>query len=80
MHDGKGGKDRTVPLPETMLPALRAQLEAVKALHQRDLERNSAGVFLVNAVESQSTHAAQECIWQWFCPAKQLTSVQKTEE
>ena len=80
IHDGKGGKDRTVPLPATMLPALRAQLEAVKELHQRDLERNSAGVFLVNALESQYTHAAQECIWQWFCPAKQLTSVQKTEE
>jgi site-specific recombinase XerD len=28
MHDGKGGKDRTVPLPDTMLPALRAPLDA----------------------------------------------------
>jgi integron integrase len=80
IHDGKGGKDRTVPLPETMLPELQAQLEALKDLHQRDLERNYAGVFLVNALESKYTHAAKECIWQWFFPAKQLTSVQKTEE
>jgi integrase len=50
MHDGKGGKDRTVPLPDTMLPALRAQLDALKELHQRDLERDDAGVFLVNAL------------------------------
>ena len=49
IHDGKGGKDRTVPLPKTILPELRAQLEALKDLHQRDLERNFAGVFLVNA-------------------------------
>jgi len=49
IHDGKGGKDRTVPLPETILPELRAQLEALKDLHQRDLERDYAGVFLVNA-------------------------------
>ena len=80
IHDGKGGKDRTVPLPETILPELRAQLEALKELHQRDLERNYAGVFLVNALENKYTHAAKEFIWQWFFPAKQLTYVQKTEE
>jgi site-specific recombinase XerD len=33
MHDGKGGKDRTVPLPNTILPALRAPREALKDLH-----------------------------------------------
>ena len=80
MHDGKGGKDRTVPLPNTILPALRAQLEALKDLHQRDLERDYAGVVLVNALERKYTHAAKEFIWQWFFPAKQLTSLQKTEE
>jgi integron integrase len=80
IHDGKGGKDRTVPLPETILPELRAQLEALKDLHQRDLERDYAGVFLVNALERKYKHAAKEFIWQWFFPAKQLTSLQKTEE
>jgi site-specific recombinase XerD len=49
IHDGKGGKDRTVPRPETILPALRAQLASLKDLHQRDLERDYAGVLLVNA-------------------------------
>jgi integron integrase len=80
IHDGKGGKDRTVPLPETILPELRAQLEALKELHQRDLERDYAGVFLVNVLEKKYTHAAKEFIWQWFFPAKQLTYLQKTEE
>ena len=49
IHDGKGGKDRTVPLPETILPELRAPLASLKDLHPRDLERDYAGVFLVNA-------------------------------
>jgi site-specific recombinase XerD len=49
IHDGKGGKDRTVPLPDTILPDLRAHLESLKDLYQRDLERDYAGVFLVNA-------------------------------
>jgi integrase len=51
--DGKGGKDRTVPLPATILPALRAQLASLKDLHQRDLERDDAGVWRVNALERQ---------------------------
>jgi len=80
IHDGKGGKDRTVPLPETILPELRAQLESLKDLHQRDLERDYAGVFLVNALEKKYRHAAKEFIWQWFFPAKQLTYLQQTEE
>ncbi|MCP4399882.1 MAG: hypothetical protein GY801_21575 [bacterium] len=29
VHDGKGQKDRTVPLPETILPELQAQLDFV---------------------------------------------------
>jgi len=49
--DGKGQKDRTVPLPATMLPALRAPLASLKDLHPRDLERDDAGVLLVNACE-----------------------------
>jgi integron integrase len=80
IHDGKGGKDRTVPLPETILPELRAQLESLKDLHQRDLERDYSGVFLVNVLEKKYKHAAKEFIWQWFFPAKQLTYLQKTEE
>jgi integron integrase len=80
IHDGKGGKDRTVPLPETILPELRAQLESLKDLHRRDLERDYAGVFLVNALEKKYKRAAKEFIWQWFFPAKQLAYLQKTEE
>jgi integrase len=79
LHDGQGGQDRTVPRPDTRLPDLRAPLEAVPELHHRGLERNSAGVFLVHAFESKDTQAAKECIWPWCFPAKQLTSVPKTE-
>jgi integrase len=80
IHDGNGQQDRTVPLPATILPELRAPLASLKDLHQRDLERDYAGVLLMNALENKYTHAAKEFIWQWFFPAKQLTSLQKTEE
>lgn len=80
VHDGKGQKDRTVPLPETILPELRAQIESLKDLHQCDLDQNYAGVFLVNALENKYKNAAKEFVWQWFFPAKQLSYVQDKEE
>ena len=78
IDDGKGGKDRTVPLPETILPELRMQLEPLKDLHRRDLGRGYSGLFLMNALENKYKNAAKEFIWQWFFPARQLTCIQKT--
>ena len=80
VHDGKGQKDPTVPLPERILPELRGHLESLKDLHQQDMDRGYAGVFLVNALEQKYQKAAKEFVWQWFFPAKQLTYIQKTEE
>jgi hypothetical protein len=36
-RNGKGGKDRIVPLPERLRAPLESHLERVKALHDRDL-------------------------------------------
>jgi len=33
VHDGNGQKDRTVPLPMTLVPDLKKQLELVKNQH-----------------------------------------------
>lgn len=80
VHDGKGQKDRTVPLPKAILPAMRAQIDALKILHQRDLARKYAGVFLMNALDKKYPNAAREFVWQWFFPAKDLTRVPETGE
>jgi integron integrase len=80
VHDGKGQKDRTVPLPEAILPELLAQVENLKVLPRRDLNRKYAGVFLVNALEKKYPQAAKEFIWQWLFPAKDLTRVAETGE
>ena len=80
VHDGKGKKDRTVPLPETILPELKAQQESVIALHQKDLEAGYAGTFLVGLLEKKYKNAARELVWQWFFPGKTLTFVPETKE
>ncbi len=37
IHDGKGQKDRTVPLPQSIMPKLLAQIKRLEELHDRDL-------------------------------------------
>jgi integron integrase len=80
VHDGKGKKDRTVPLPETILPELKAHLERVKNLHQRDLNSGYDGAFMFDAIEKKYKNCTKELIWQWFFPAKKLTTVPDTKE
>lgn len=80
VHDGKGQKDRTVPLPEVLLPELKAHLARVKNLHQKDLAKNYGGVFMMGQLEKKYKGAGKELIWQWFFPAKTLTYVPETKE
>jgi integrase len=77
---GKGKKDRTVPLPESILPELKAQIEYVKKLHEQDLADGYAGVFLDDAVEKKFPQAPKELIHQWFFPQQTLTLVEETSE
>ena len=80
IHDGKGKKDRTVPLPETILPELKAHLKRVKNLHQIDLDTNYSGAFMFDLLDKKYKNCAKELIWQWFFPAKTLTLVPETGE
>ena len=77
---GKGKKDRTVPLPETILPELKAQIARVGELHDKDLAAGYDGVFLDDAVEKKYPDAPKEFIHQWFIPQKPLTVVAETGE
>ena len=49
VHGGKGKKDRSIPLPESIFTELNAQLESVIALHKKDLEADYAGSFLMGS-------------------------------
>jgi len=77
---GKGNKSRTVPIPKMITPELRAQIEAVKKLHDKDLEKGFAGVFLEDQLEKKYPRAAKELVWQWFMPQESLTFVADTKE
>jgi len=80
VHDGKGGKDRGLPLPESLVEPLREQLERVKRLHTLDLEAGYAGVILPGALSSKYRGAAKDYCWQWLFPAKTLTLIPEAGE
>lgn len=75
VHDGKGQKDRTVPLPEALVSDVAAQLDTVAELLEQDLAAGFSGVFLPGRLEKKLKGAATEYIWQWLFPAATLTTV-----
>ncbi len=80
IHDGKGKKDRVVPLPESIRTELDAQVERVIRQHGEDEKAGFAGVFLPGALEEKYPNAARELIWQWFFPARELTYLPEVNE
>lgn len=80
VHDGKGQKDRTVPLPETLLTVIRQRFKELSELHQADTIKGYAGVFLPSQLEKKYKNAPTQFVWQWFFPAKRLTHVVKKQE
>ncbi|MEW6163331.1 MAG: integron integrase [Nitrospirota bacterium] len=80
IHDGKGKKDRTVPLPVKIMPELKAHLERVRNLHKKDTDSGYAGTFMFGLLEKKYKNCAKELIWQWFFPAKKLTYIPENKE
>lgn len=80
VHDGKGKKDRTVPLPVKLAPSLRMHLKGLEELHTRDLAEGFDGVFMPGALDRKWKGACKEWVWQWVFPAQSLTFVPATKE
>jgi len=73
VRDGKGQKDRVVPLPKRLEQPLHAQLETARVLHQQDLEQGYGEVFLPDALARKWPNAPKEWIWQYVFPSGRLS-------
>ncbi len=73
VREGKGDKDRTVPLPRRVVEPLRLQLEKARALHEEDLKRGFGEVFLPDALERKFPNAGREWAWQYVFPSERLS-------
>lgn len=69
VRDGKGEKDRVTPLPDSILPDLRRQIERVRLLHEEDLSAGFGEVYLPTALENKYPNASRELAWQYLFPS-----------
>lgn len=69
VREGKGSKDRVTVLPENIILPLKAHLEKVKALHERDLAAGFGEVFLPHALALKYPNAPKAWGWQFVFPS-----------
>lgn len=70
VRGGKGKKDRTVPLPRTLVKPLMDQMAIARRLHETDRQLGMPGVYVPNALDRKYPNIGCELGWFWIFPAK----------
>jgi len=78
VRQGKGGKDRIVPLPERYKGQLQVHLSKIAAQHKDDLATGAGSDFLPNALARKYPNAPREWIWQYVFPSARLSKDPKS--
>lgn len=73
VRDGKGQKDRQVPLPQVAVAGLREQLRKVKDVHDRDLREGYGSVHLPFALARKYPNTERAFHWQYVFPSPVLS-------
>jgi integron integrase len=73
VRNGKGGKDRQVPLPDSVRDRLKTAVERVRILHAQDVAEGHGVVWLPNALSRKYPNAEREFAWQYVFPARSLS-------
>ncbi len=72
VRQGKGAKDRVVPLPAKLTPKIQSHLAEVKAIHSGDLAEGHGEVLLPAALARKLGTAAKTWQWQFVFPSTRL--------
>jgi integron integrase len=80
VHEGKGRKDRLVPLPIALASSLRNHVRQVEQQHSEDLTRGAGCVELPGSLRVKLPNAPREWPWQWLFPATRKYLDPKTNE
>jgi len=80
VRNGKGQKDRVVPLPKSLRERLASHLGDTRRLHQEDLGQGLGDVFLPDALARKYPNAAREWIWQYVFPSGRLSQDPRSGE
>ncbi len=74
VRQGKGDKDRRVPLPRSVRDDLERHLEGVRQLHAQDLAAGGGEVYLPDALARKYPRASREWGWQYLFPSPKLST------
>ena len=80
VRDGKGEKDRAVPLPQRLVEGLREQMEFVQQLHAGDVAAGAGWVWLPYALAEKYPQAGREYRWQYLFPADRISTDPRPNE
>ena len=73
VREGKGRKDRRVPLPGTLREALERQIARARLLHETDLAAGHGEARLPYALARKYPNAGREWGWQFVFPSQQVS-------
>ena len=69
----KGKKDRVVPMPDTLIEQLHAQVRWRQRLHEKDQDAGITGVFIPPALARKYPNADNELRWQYLFPSSRVS-------
>ena len=79
VRSGKGGKDRTVVLPESLRSSLSEHADRVIELHRQDLREGFGEVYIPPALARKYPNACRETGWHYLFPAKNRSKDPRSE-
>lgn len=80
VRDGKGSKDRVTLLPQSLIPIIQKQIERVRQIHQKDIEKGFGETVLPFALKKKYPNAAKEFCWQYVIIAKGYVFNEETQK
>lgn len=79
IRGAKGDKDRTLPLPASLVAEMGAHLQRVRSLWEGDAARGLPAVHLPNGLERKYPNAGREWPWFWVFPGRNLSRDPRTK-
>ncbi len=73
IRDGKGNKERIVPLPVKIVDPLKTQLAYVKTLHKEDLDKGLGSVYMSAELIKKYGKSDKQWVWQYVFPSAKLS-------
>jgi len=73
VRSGKGDKDRTSVLPESIMEPLKKHIADVIKLHEKDIKNGIVSIYLPYALERKYPNANKEIGWRYLFPAAELS-------